>query len=386
MFFSNSVETKKVTKSAWKKLHHLILRVTKAGCRPSHSCRLKPGQTMIWICLQVFETGSNASKTFLVLWAINKENAHKKQNSTYWWDFLPQFGLCAQECSPAPLSWTVQRPRQQLGKRTLWHFLLGNKTEMMCFYKGTSTHDHKHNKHICEQLTAQYWDRPALSNNLSPILMTEFLVFLLWNTVPCAAPLFLASIRENSFCGVIFFHCKCWVVVHMCIYVTIYELNMLRYCKAAWLLLSANTTVKAHIQMLKWNQPLISLKFLIATKCKKNNNNKKNPGNGEIISSSQSNISPCGSAIFTSFAVIYLFWLRLTSILPASPWQNGWHPALSFDTRHLTGQTMCNNFSRSTSPYTYTVMLPVFSVSFLTLPRLGQADMTARTFKYLVLL
>lgn len=116
---------------------------------------------------------------------------------------------------------------------------------------------------------------------------------------------------------------------------------------------------------------------------------------GGIISSSHFNISPCGYAVFTSFAVIYLFWLKLTSIPPASPWQNGLHPALSFHTQHLTGQTTWNNLNiRRVSGLvtaqrychsTYTMMLPVFSVAFLTLPRLGQSDMTERTFKYIVL-
>lgn len=60
--------------------------------------------------------------------------------------------------------------------------------------------------------------------------------------------------------------------MHMCIYVTTYELNMLRHCTAAQVLLSVNMTVQSHIQILKYNQPLINLKFPIATKCK---NNKK---------------------------------------------------------------------------------------------------------------
>lgn len=127
---------------------------------------------MTQISLQVFETGFNTERLpqSFRQWT-RKINTHKKQNLTYWWGFLCQFGPCAQQFSPAPLSWTAQRPKQQHGKKTLWHFPLGNRTKITWFYKPTSTHDQANITSTSELIAAQYEDRAGLSNSLPSILI-----------------------------------------------------------------------------------------------------------------------------------------------------------------------------------------------------------------------
>lgn len=221
----------------------------------------------------------------------------------------------------------------------------------------------KHNKHICEQssptICLPFWS-----------LQKEFLIFLLWNTVPCAAPLFLASKQREFNLWYNLFPLQTLsssAYVYLCNYLWIKHAQILQsslitsFCKHN----SESTHINAQIKS-AINKPEVS-------NSNKVQEQQKN-GNGGIISSSHFNISPRGYAIFTSFAVIYLFWLKPTSILRASPWQSGWHPALSSHTQHLTGQTTCNNLSiRSESGVvtaqrpchsTHTMMFPVFSVAW----------------------
>lgn len=183
-------------------------------------------------------------KIYPVLESINVENTHKKQNLTYWWGFLSQFEPCVPWSSPAPLSWTVQRPRQQLGKRTHWHFPLGNKTATIRFCNCTAVHDqtwtsiswtHHHSilgriRHFQQSLSDH------CRQNVSFFSTSEYCI--LYHTFF----FFFISNEENSVCGIIVSF-LIYLAVHTRVYVTIHELNMLRHCTTTSVVLSINRTM-----------------------------------------------------------------------------------------------------------------------------------------------
>lgn len=234
----------------------------------------------------------------------------------------------------------------------------------------------KHNKHICEQLTAQYWDRTGLSNKLSLILITaeriSYFLTLEYCTLCCT---FIFRQQQREF----ILWCNLFPLqtlsssahVYLCNYLWIIHAQILQssliisFCIHNSESTHTNTQIKPAI-----NKPEVSHSNKIKEQQQKNWQWGK-------ISSSHSYISPRGYAIFTSLAVIYLFWLKPTSTLPASPWQNGWHRALSSHTQLLTGQTTRDSLNKVCLGWwqhrhchsTHTGMFPVFSVASLTLPR-----------------